>query len=367
MKREELKRIVEYRLFQFKRETHNLKNLTREFKNGEEITLDESEWFLKYEELSEEFEVLKKEVKAFLKMDDEVREFYRNYKCSHNILIGDFHCVFRHYQERCVLCGETTFYNHKYKHEKNDFAMFLGEEIIDYYEDEFKTNYTEIEILNIILNICNNSNSDEIDIVKEIKRLKYEKCDIVRNKDKIFVMIVIGSNKEYIDKYCYFDNTNNIEYKSLINSFRELLNVHVTIVGNKEELKEYKSDDSIELLEYESITDLEKNIKYYSDKYDYIFDMSNLYKFNINNNLLNVERYKCDFSCLFPSSKVVRINDLSKESKDKIINSINKDNREYYYGNYYNFYCYEDGEVKGFSESEFIDETKKMLLNKAKI
>ena len=82
MKREELKKIVEYKLFRINQSSSRLPDLTRKIEriNDEfvETPIEEDKWFLNIKELKDEFEILKKEVKVFLRLEREVAEFYKN-------------------------------------------------------------------------------------------------------------------------------------------------------------------------------------------------------------------------------------------------------------------------------------------------
>ena len=369
MKREELKKIVEYKLFRINQSSSRLPDLTRKIEriNDEfvETPIEEDKWFLNIKELKDEFEILKKEVKVFLRLEREVAEFYKTYKCNHFIQINDYESGFNFYQQRCVLCGMPLLFSDKYLHSKNDCVVFLGDEVIDPYDGWVKTHYTETQILNIILDICNNSSEEDIDIIKELKKLKLEYVDYIRNANKKFVMFVIGTNKTKIDDYTYFNSDNNIYYDSFIDRFRQMLGVHLTIVGNGKQLEKYKSDESIELIEYSNIEELEKGLKYFDDKYDLIIDMSSLYKISVIKSNIIPKRYKIDYSKMFPSARVLKVNDLSKDVEDKLIKYLNKNREDYAYGytNYSGYYHYdEEKKAKVYLESEFYEETKKLLL-----
>ena len=380
MKREELKKIIEYKLFRMKSSGSRLINLTRKFENHEEVRIDESEWFPKIEELNSEFEILKKEVKDYLKTDYDSEEFFKSYKCSHPVRIDDIDFRTNRKYQTCVLCGYNLFYK-DYKHEKNNIAVFTGKEITDYYEGEYIIRYTDYKILNILLGICNISTTEEIDITKEIKKLKLDYCDIVRNKNRKYILFVLGSNRFKIDDYLYFSSDNNIYYKSLINKFRELFNVHITIIGRKEDLEEYKKeDDSIELLSYETIEELENLLTWDRDKYDLVIDMSSLFNIKVEEGKIKPERYKINYGKFIPSAKIIKINDLSKENRNRIMEYLKENESELAYNrcinSWFDFYRYEESldnfdpdnpsnencKLKGYLESSLFDETKKLLL-----
>ncbi len=370
MKREELKKIVEYKLFRMRASGSRLKDLTRKYENFKEIKIDENDWFPKVIELESEFEILKKEVKDFLKTDFDSENFFKSYKCSHPVRINDYDFRFNRKYETCVLCGYNLFYK-DYKHEKNDVAIFTGKEIIDYYEGEYVTRYTDYKILNILLAICDISSEDDIDIIKELKKLKLDYCDIVRNKNKKFVLFIIGSNKLKIDDYVYFSSDNNIFYKSFINKFRELYNVHITLIGRENDLKEYKEDKTMEVFSYETIEELENIIQMDNDKYDLVIDMSSLYKVIVENENIKKQRYKIDYSRILPNAKVIKINDLSKSNRAKILEFLKENKNELIYNRNINsnfdFYEYDesindDYRLRGYLESSLFNETKKLLL-----
>ena len=109
MKREELKKLVEYKLFRMAAPTSRLIDLTRKYEMNEEIKKEEKEWFPKVEELESEFEILKKEVKEFLQKDVDSVEFLKNYKCNHQVRITNYDLRFMK-SETCIFCGRE-FYN----------------------------------------------------------------------------------------------------------------------------------------------------------------------------------------------------------------------------------------------------------------
>ena len=59
MKREELKKLVEYKLFRMRATSSHLKDLTRKYEKFEEVKIDENDWFPNVEGLESEFEILK--------------------------------------------------------------------------------------------------------------------------------------------------------------------------------------------------------------------------------------------------------------------------------------------------------------------
>ena len=68
---------------------------------------------------------------------------------------------------------------------------------------------------------------------------------------------------------------------------------------------------------------------------------------------------------MFPSARVLKVNDLSKDVEDKLIKYLNKNREDYAYGytNYSGYYHYdEEKKAKVYLESEFYEETKKLLL-----
>ena len=380
MKREELKKLVEYKLFRMRATSSHLKDLTRKYEKFEEVKIDENDWFPNVEGLESEFEILKSEVKDFLKMEVDSEEYFRNYKCNHQIRMTNYDLRFMGKYEKCVLC-ERELYNTNCKHSKDDIAMFISKEITGYDEDEicYITHYTDYKILKILLSICEISTEEDIDIVKELNKLKLDHCDIIRNKNKHFILFIIGSNRERIDDYTYYSSENGIYYKDLIKKFIELFNVHITIAGRKEDLKEYEEDKTLELLSYDSIDDLEKIIKIGVSKYDLVIDMSSLFKVKVSGGNVKPERYKINYDKFLPNTKVIRINDLSKDNRSKLIEYLKENSNEFAYNriinSWFNYYKYDENlkdfdetnpseencKLKGYLDNGLFDETRKLL------
>ena len=67
----------------------------------------EDKWFPKIDNLKDEFEILKSEIKNEISIKKEAKSFLENYKCDHSVRISncsDYHSNI--YEDTCVLCGQ---------------------------------------------------------------------------------------------------------------------------------------------------------------------------------------------------------------------------------------------------------------------
>ena len=174
MKKKELLKIIEKVIETDKVTKKSSKILTITTYETTNVTKDESMWFPNIEELKDEFEILKKEIKEVQVNLDKSREIIREIKknCKHEIRIEYFGNYIDGYQ--CAICGKMFYPSLENSTNIDNFA---------YIECE---GYEKEQILNIILEILKHKDDEEeIDLIAEFKKLKYPNCEIIYNAENI--------------------------------------------------------------------------------------------------------------------------------------------------------------------------------------
>ena len=348
MKKNELEKIIKYRKILLER--NNLLHCNFDDYN-----------ILKINELKKDFDILKLEIDKEKKKHDEAINFFNNYKCEHNIRICDFN------EDKCIICGSTMIRSSlsKYNcielaHTKNKkIATFIGYEYLTqngFFNEEYTRYYKESDIFKILENIIKKNSNDEIDIVDEIEKLDFNKCVINKPKNTKLVLMIIDSNYEYINKYTYISNTNDINYKEIINYFSNLYNVSIEVLTNNNELSNIYKKDNIFITKYNTLNDLESLLKVYNYiPFDLIINMSSLVKLSNN----NIETFNLDLKKYFKNSRIINVKDLSKEHNQDFHKYLDNNEIYGYYKN--NFYYLKDNNIYQDNCNNFCDKAKRLI------
>ena len=327
MKKEELKRIIESRLiirnyYGKEGECYGtaLKDFEKKYVNYEEVILTEDEWFPQIDDIEAEIEALKNEIRNTINQKNEAVSYLESYKCTHPVRISN--CSDRglnwYNTDTCVLCGkmmDTTVIKRKdinaFDQRRQKFSTFIGKEIISeggFGADSYiRTNYTEGDILNILLDMLDKIEEDEFDLVDEIEKLKFDKCIINKPHNKKLILVIIGSNKEYINNNAYFTSKNNIDDKKIVDDLLELYGVAIEVIGDMDTIKKYKTiDETLMLDDYDSIENLNVQLQYqHNVPYSLIIDASDLYTYKICNGKIEVEKYNLNLKSMFPNIPII--------------------------------------------------------------
>ena len=333
--------------------------------HGREVRVREEDWFPKVDDLKDEFEILKKEIKDVVKNKNDAENFFKNYKCNHPVRISNFDYGYRNkYVDKCMLCGEklsNSVINRAsdiktIAEKNNEFVTFIGKEdvtpdgfLVDY---EYVINYTEEDIIEILQKLLENIDSEEFDLVYEIEKLNLEKCVINKPQNKSLILVIAGSNKEYIDNYSYITSKNNINDKKILDHFLNLYNAATLIVGDDNTLKKYElKDDLLVYMEYDTIEKLNTVLNYYTNvPFDLIIDISSLYTYKLGNT--QEERYKLPLKDMFPNTRIVTIKDFSNNTMENMENYLKDASYNTYacqhdrYNTCYTYYDKDDMEKK---------------------
>ena len=331
------------------------------FHNG--FPKEENTWFPIIPDLEKEFETLKKELKERINETEKAQETYNRItsKCNHEVRMsyyiendfGNYMC------SNCLFCDKKILDN---SHEKWEESININKRYVKlfnrYYtdcdgcQDIYKEYaYIEEDVINIIYSILQNKDDDEeIDFIEEFNKLNLKYCEIENKKirPEYYVLIIGGSNEEFINKSFYIKKFNQPTGLIFLDYFKDLLNTKVEFINNfdyiESETIKSRKQDNVKLQGYSSNKNLESILKKEKNiPFNLIINLSDLYTFNIDNNQLNAFKYHLNLKDIFPNSKIINIHSLS-DNELKNINSLIKE-QEYAYVKGNTFYHLEDGKV----------------------
>jgi len=360
-----------------------LQHFEYELEDGELIPMSEAKWFPKIDALKDEFDILKKEIKDVISEKQAAEHFMKNeFKCNHSVRISDWDSrgSLSKYRDTCVICGEKFFDSTVYKRkdieslaERNQpLATFIGYENVTPSgfdpEEEFITNYRENDIIKILWEILAKTDSEDIDIVSEIAKLNLEKCIINKPHNKNLILIIVGSNKEWVDDYTYLKARNYLESqgvtKSVIEYFKNLYNVAIEILGDEETIKGYnQEDDLIVLQQYTGIEYLKGYLEYIKDiPFSLIIDMSSLRTYEVVDNQIILARHQIDLKSIFPNTPIVSIEDFYHEDIEVLESALKQTEGNTYAYKDSSYYYLEDGKLTKTNNA--CDKIKRLIRKK---
>ena len=345
-------------------------------KNFGRKTLPKKYWLPNIKELQEEFNVLSKEIQNALDVTESCKKHLENSRCDHLIRLKHYGLFWNH--SRCVLCRDTIFsdncINFEYSINRNKYCVDLiaKEQDNDDY-DYSSLGYTNEQVYEIIMNILNNRNEDdEIDLVQEFKRLNLVNCKINEEKkvNENYILIIGGSNKQFIDDESYLYKKSIKIGLNFIDYFSELLNTKIELIDNREvlqEIKKIKSENhNLKFLTYDTIDELKENLlEQIKIPFKLIIDFSDLYEYKICNNYVSKKTYNLRLNEYFPNSHIIKIGNLIKGSLEEISeflkNTQNYDNLYAYHDD--NYYFLENDGIKSDVFENTCKNLKKILKN----
>lgn len=322
------------------------------FKNK---TAEKEYWFPNIEELKEEFNILTNEVKKSLEETNFYKKQIQNSNCNHQVRLK--HYVFLGGYSTCVFCGQSVTVdnctNWEYSINRNKYCVDL---IAKYQDDDdydyISGDYTNELAYEIILNILKNKkDNEEIDLVQEFKKLNLKDC-IINEEQKVnenYILIISGSNKHFIDNETYLFKKGLKTGLDFIKYFSSLLNTKIELIDNIEVLEsidfhqKFKDKNyNLKFVNYDTIEQLKENLSSQRKiPFKIIIDLSELYQYKINNNILTKEVYNLKLKEFFPNSNIIKIGNLSKRNKEELLQYLNTiqtfDNIYAYQNNVYNY------------------------------
>ena len=307
--------------------------------------IDEKYWFPDILELQKYFDILKEELKQAKKETDEALALIRNSQCTHDVRL-DYNSLYN-----CVLCGKNIHSNnyHIFKESiyRNRYSVIFKSKYQwdEDYKYEIENGKTEQEVWNMIFEILKKYNDeDDVDLVLEFSKLNLENVTInlEKRKKENYILIISGSNKEFINENLYITKQVNLDCTDFFNFFNSLLNTRIAVIDNNFSYKGQDYDENY-VTNYSSISSLEHSLSWLKDvPFKLIIDLSNIYDYEIINNKIVTKNHDLNLEKLFPNSYIIKITNfnitdlklikeflLKYNQKNKI--SIININKNYYY------------------------------------
>ena len=289
------------------------------------ISWDEKELIPNIPDIKEDLEIIRIEIQNVLREVAKARKIIKDYKCNHEIRLTQYgfgtlhHCVF------CgkMICGENTRNWEESKY-RNSYCVNLDDCNQPDWDSGLSDGYKEADVFEIIKEIINDKDDDEdIDLVKEFSKLDLKRCEVKmeETKNEQRVLIVGGTNKKHLDEGSYITTKVSNIAEEIAKEFLGVIDMKVLLIDNEGNFAISHHDyDGLKTQVYDSSTSLEGLLRYYSEnsKFDLIVDTSDLRSFIIKNGDVVVKKIEINFSKYFPSTKVVRVHDLSDLDKSTI-------------------------------------------------
>lgn len=317
-----------------KKEILKLLSLRKDYNKTEILSKFSNYFFPNNVELKEEFEVLKIEQQVAKELHENSGKKIEKMKCNHEVRIT-YNNIFTS-NSRCTLCGKSingdnclngTIYNDVNRNRY--YASFPGS-----YDDEdygFVQGVEEETTHNYILTILEEYNDeDEVDLVSELKKLNPNDCTIYEKpfKKEYYVLIIGGSNKQYISSDSYITSKPNQISMEIAHYFTGLAKVNVEVIDSTETLsskifQEYfpHQYSGSKFVSYNTYEELIKEVNSLVNfcPFDLIIDLSNLNKYEVNNNKISESKINLNLKDLFPCSFVINMEEIKNVSEKEIL------------------------------------------------
>ena len=343
--------------------------------------LPEEEWFPHNEKYQEQFNILKKEILEAIVETPKAKRIASSIKCNHEVRLTHWHILGSEYE--CVICGKTVSSDNLV----NWFqSIYRNKHTVSFYDKNQKDEYgykytvesgkTKEEVINMILNVLAKYNDDdEIDLVDEFSKLNILGMEINKEprKEENYILIIGGTNSLYLDpnKEIYARK----DYKSItidfLNYFSQLLNTKIAIIENKDTLKRNKFKEHkenyyyLKFYNYNTINELNNyisNLK--SISFKVIIDLTDLYEYQINDNIISSKPYNLNLKELFPHSQIIKVQKLSSKSLKKLKELLQKQKIETYVNIDRDYYYLNENEVTKIDLEETCQNIKTLLRKK---
>ena len=336
------------------------------------------------QEFNNDFNILKREYLAARNASLESENNINNLriKCTHDVRLCYHYLFFSN--NKCVLCGKDissdNCFSFKESNYRNKHTVTFDSR---YQEDEDEMPYeitdgkTIEEVLLLIKDLIKDYNdNDDIDLVDIFNQDQVANADInlEKRKQEKYVLIIGGTNKEFIDdnQQTYISNLNEIDSYYFYNYFKSLLNTKVAIIDNNETFsnKQYvgvEENNNTYLKSYTSIKSLNYTLKSFNNiTFDLIINVSSLIKYSINSNQIITSEYTLNLSNIFPNTHVINIKIINnQEDLNKIKNTIGLNNIIYDQDKNQFFYYVEKNELLNNNMETTCQKIKKLIINQS--
>lgn len=341
---------------------------------------DKDRWFPKIDDLKEEFDILSKEVENSLVESKKYEKIIQNKSCNHEVRL-EHYGLFGSHTTVCIFCGKSissdNCVNFEYSINRNRYCVNL---IAKYQDDDdyldVSRGYTNEDVYKIIMNILKSKKDDEeVDLIQEFKKMNLKHCRINEEKtvNENYILIIGGTNKQYIDKESYIYKKSLKKSLDFFNYFSKLLNTKVELIDNIEifldnnDKEKYfpKNNYNLKFKSYETNDDLEQILLLQKDiPFKLIIDLSEQYNYKNCNNSITKESYNIELNKYFPNSKIIKINNLSNNSLEELLVYLKSNLNNVYAYQDDKFYYSENSELKSDNLEKTCGKIKQLLKNK---
>lgn len=328
-------------------------------------------WFPDIEELKDEFNILSKEIEESLTKITNAKNYIKNSNCNHEIRLEHYGLFGSHY--KCIFCGKSiagdNCVNWEYSNNRNKYSVSL---VAKYQEDDdygyISSGYTQEQCYELIIDLIKEKKDDEeIDLIKEFKKLNLSNCHINEEPKtrENYILIINGSNKQFIDQESYLYKKGLPIGINFLKYFSDLLNTKVELLDNDLILDpEMKKNYSLNYIKYDTINELEKILaKQKEIPFKLIIDISELYVYQIENNEFSKQQYNLNLNKYFPQSNMIKIANLSRKHQEELLEYL-KSNEEIYGYQQDKYYYIDDDEIKSNNLENTCNKLKLLLKNK---
>ena len=276
--------------------------------------------------LQKELDSIKDKKKASIKYVEENRDKIARKKCSHPILFGSPSRWGTFYH--CMLCNKDFINNSDLEEIKETVQI-----IEDFKDDDgqFYRRYNFYDIYNMVIDILNNyDDEDEVNLSDEFLKLFNEDkigdvtINVKHYTKKYNVLVIAGSNEIKIDDNTYIRKDNR-DIDEIIKYLRYLDRVKVTTINNPNKI------NLVHRLEYKTIEEFNNKLEGVLDnKYNLVIDLSDLFKYEIKDGIINISQIKLNLKELFPDSIILDLKDRKEEIEFyKILKEVIENNNKY--------------------------------------
>lgn len=267
------------------------------------------------EPLKQELEEIKAEKKQCQKYIEEHSKKIIELKkeCTHPIIartLSSLGCSIH----KCAICAKSINSNF----ENNKDTIVINHDFDD--GEQFNRYYNDEEIYDLIMKILKDKDQEEeINFSKEFKKL-FDNLDIGEIKingqeyTKTYQILIIGgSNSIDLNDYILSKKQNNDTFNHVMEYLSYIKRIILTIISAKEQRNQ---PNGYPIIEFTSLEELNKLLEQQSKKsYDFIIDTTDLFTYKIENNQINILKYKLELTKLFPNTKIWNVNHITNQEE----------------------------------------------------
>ena len=271
----------------------------------------------KIEGLTNELNLLRQATKDIAKETKEAKELIENTDCKHEIRLHYENPYFS--EHKCIFCGKIFTNNPETYWDPAELPNTYCINYESKYQDDgdqsyiVKGGHTKESLYNLITAILKDKSDDEeIDLVKEMKELNLKLSEYINIeiKPETFIMIIGGTNKQFIGSEAYITKPKTDIVKDLYTYFAGQIDTKLLVIDNADVITSIDNFSNVKKVAYSSIEELEKILDDHKQDFKLIIDISDLYDYKIKNKNITQKKHELDLKTMYPNSRVIKINNI---------------------------------------------------------